>query len=91
MLGEYLTLFHSLTVPPDDGRPKDEHGKEGESPKPPEEAERREEVSNIHVRAGIREVRLTLHSADSGKLADVRVKGNRCVCLEFIRSSSDGC
>ena len=60
---------------PDKGIPKDEQDKEGESPKPIEEAERTDEVSNIHVKAGVREVRVTLHSVGSGKLADVRVKG----------------
>jgi len=62
-------------VSPDKGRPKDEQDQEGESPNPIEEAERMEEVSNIHVKAGVREVRVTLHSVGSGKLADVRVKG----------------
>ena len=55
--------------------PKEEQEEEGKPQEPKEEGEKTEETSNIHVKAGVGEVRLTLHSSCSGNLADVRVKG----------------
>ena len=55
--------------------PKEEQEEEGKSQEPKEEGEKTEETSNIHVKAGVGEVRLTLHSSSSGNLADVKVKG----------------
>ena len=64
--------MNSLMVSSDHSGPKEEEEKPQE---PREEEGRTEKESNIHVKAGVGEVRLTLHSSCSGNLADVRVKG----------------
>ena len=66
------TMMNFLMVPSGHSGPKEEEEKPQE---PREEEGRTEKESNIHVKAGVGEVRLTLHSSCRGNLADVRVKG----------------